>query len=767
MALRNLFDIYVGASTRSVDLGLPPPPNPVVDGLDSARFFKMCKDGRLFNKTFRANDVDIIYTRNKIKTARKMDFRGFKAALEEIAIKRGESVDTMVSSLVSLTANGPSLSGTVAESNRFHDDRGTYTGVWKSDGDGPIGPTIVDREKMSLSQLCDRKGHNVRGTPLRVAMGPGIFQQSDTPGGRQSFSLEAGINIDLTSSGGGHTSSRRSSDYSVGADDVQAASDSLEALRHVFETYYLASSRSTELPVMLLPPPPNKVLDGMDSAKFFKLCKEAKLFNKTFRANDVDIIFTRNKIKTARKMDWLGFKRAVREVAQKRGDAIEAMVAKILDETANGISLSGTVAESNRFHDDRGTYTGVWKSDGDGPIGPTIVDRDKMNMSQLCDRTKKSDVRGTPLHAMVGPGVHLKAIDTPSSSSSGGGFTDATVFDLVPMASLDDAGRDEEMRENSIAGQPNRPREANQIYPDMRPEIRQIYDHYCALSHFAGKARKVVPTTPGIGAASAGSCEDGVDGSRFLKLCNEARLFGKLFRSTDIDIVFAKYRGLDKKLSFEALLKALLDIACRKNVTFMELLEHVTYTVKEGGGVISGTVAEFNRFHDDKQTWTGTASQGVSSSSSAALPILPLADHSTDLILPVESYQGLKRTYDDYCLLARALKDRSAGAIGPGDGIDSARFLKLCTDSDLFDEAFRLQDIDMIFVKRAKARKLGFEGFLEALKDVCKKKRVNLAGLADTIAQATAGGPSLNGTFAEASRFHDDTSTYTGVKGAH
>ena len=50
------------------------------------------------------------------------------------------------------------LTGTQAQENRFYDDKTTYTGVHKSGG-----PTIVDKEKITLNQLLDRSSADVRG----------------------------------------------------------------------------------------------------------------------------------------------------------------------------------------------------------------------------------------------------------------------------------------------------------------------------------------------------------------------------------------------------------------------------------------------------------------------------------------------------------------------------------------------------------------------------------------------------------------------------
>ena len=51
----SMWQSYTAASARSAanDMGLPPPPNAVSVGIDSARWLKLCKDAKLLDKKFR------------------------------------------------------------------------------------------------------------------------------------------------------------------------------------------------------------------------------------------------------------------------------------------------------------------------------------------------------------------------------------------------------------------------------------------------------------------------------------------------------------------------------------------------------------------------------------------------------------------------------------------------------------------------------------------------------------------------------------------
>lgn len=58
-----------------------------------------------------------------------------------------------------LKAEGPSSSGTVAQANKFHDDKSLYTGVYKA------GPSTIDNV-ITLSNLADRSPADARGRKI-------------------------------------------------------------------------------------------------------------------------------------------------------------------------------------------------------------------------------------------------------------------------------------------------------------------------------------------------------------------------------------------------------------------------------------------------------------------------------------------------------------------------------------------------------------------------------------------------------------------------
>lgn len=124
--------------------------------MDGRQFAKLCKDTKLLGKGFSPTDVDLIFAKVKEKSARKINFKQFRTALDHVGEKKGISGDQVVEKLVS--AGGPQWSGTKAEATRFHDDKSQYTGVYAQGG-----PSTVDKGH-DLADLADRSEATVRGT---------------------------------------------------------------------------------------------------------------------------------------------------------------------------------------------------------------------------------------------------------------------------------------------------------------------------------------------------------------------------------------------------------------------------------------------------------------------------------------------------------------------------------------------------------------------------------------------------------------------------
>jgi len=129
--------------------------------MDGKTFAKVAKDCKIINKKCTNTDIDLIFARNKERTARKINYQQFLSALNECATKRGEDMASLEASI--LSQGGPVFAGTQAEAVRFHDDTDQYTGVHAHGGPSTVGGTggVAD-----LSQLANRGAADVRGVNM-------------------------------------------------------------------------------------------------------------------------------------------------------------------------------------------------------------------------------------------------------------------------------------------------------------------------------------------------------------------------------------------------------------------------------------------------------------------------------------------------------------------------------------------------------------------------------------------------------------------------
>ena len=147
---------------------MAPPPNPVAQGIDSARFLKLCKDGKVLDKNFRLFDLDIVFQKNSNK--RRMGFKGLQKAILEISLKKNSDVIKVIEKLYVNTSDGPTYGGplpmTTCDCMMTRQLIRAYT---KSGG-----PTNVDYGHMGFQQLINRSNKGtLRGVPTWAIHGPG------------------------------------------------------------------------------------------------------------------------------------------------------------------------------------------------------------------------------------------------------------------------------------------------------------------------------------------------------------------------------------------------------------------------------------------------------------------------------------------------------------------------------------------------------------------------------------------------------------------
>jgi Ca2+-binding EF-hand superfamily protein len=248
---------------------------------------------------------------------------------------------------------------------------------------------------------------------------------------------------------------------------------------------------------------------------------------------------------------------------------------------------------------------------------------------------------------------------------------------------------------------------------------------------------------------------DQMDGKEFNKLCIDCELIGKGFAKTQVDITFAKVKERGARvIDFKGFEKALNLVATARGVPAKEIFDKVAHSSK----LVKGTEAEAVRFHDDKSTYTGAHTQnekhqgaggqmgGESEEARHQRLKESSACHSGG---PDSDWGGVEKTYRLYD------KDNN--------GLDNREFDKMLDDCGLFNKNFKKNDSAIVFNKALSKgqRKITFDEFKEALRKIADKRHSSTSEVQALVAKSQ--GPNLKGTQAEAVRFHDDKSSYTGA----
>jgi hypothetical protein len=96
-----------------------------------------------------------------------------------------------------------------------------------------------------------------------------------------------------------------------------------------------------------------------------------------------------------------------------------------------------------------------------------------------------------------------------------------------------------------------------------------------------------------------------------------------------------------------------------------------------------------------------------------------------------------------------------------GEDMDNREFMKFCKDTKLIGGKFKNTDVDLCFSQVCrKSRRMNFDMFKDGCRLIAKKRGTTTGFIQGVVADSA--GPNLVGTKADAVRFHDDKSTYTG-----
>ena len=273
--------------------------------------------------------------------------------------------------------------------------------------------------------------------------------------------------------------------------------------------------------------------------------------------------------------------------------------------------------------------------------------------------------------------------------------------------------------------------------PEVSDDLRRVFAEFCA---FGGG-------NPGF-----------MEGKTFIKLLRDCGLIdgkvrdaaGRRFSQTSADLIFTKVRPKGERVvEIEDFALALRLVADEIGATY----EYVhDFVVTVDGPSNTGTKAEYNKFYDDKESYTGAyaAQFGVEK---------PLRKHeewrSSHAPAPPPDVPGLKSVFNAFCTF---------GGGAPG-AMDNVKFVKCCRDSRLIGRKFTTTAADLCFtkVKKKGERRISYVEFRWACDQIASASGRTYEQVTEMMLR---GGPSSSGTHAEYTKFYDDKSTYTGAYAA-
>ena len=94
----------------------------------------------------------------------------------------------------------------------------------------------------------------------------------------------------------------------------------------------------------------------------------------------------------------------------------------------------------------------------------------------------------------------------------------------------------------------------------------------------------------------------------FTKLNKDCGLICKSYTSTDVDLVFTKYKAKTAKvITYEQFVQSLNEIASKKKTDAKAIEAKIC---SSSGPQYTGTKTDYVKFHDDKSTYTGVYAKG-------------------------------------------------------------------------------------------------------------------------------------------------------------